>query len=98
MIIFVYGVMGMGKMYMMCGGFKLVECGVIFWFLSNVFCRGKKLVKDSNGEIMVDVVLFYYEIYNDKVFDLLELLEKWIFFGFLLCEKDGKIMVVGLLE
>ena len=82
----------------MRGGLKLAERGVIPRLLSNVFRRGKKIAKDSNGETTVQVALSYYEIYNDKVFDLLELPEKRTPSGLPLREKDGKTIVVGLSE
>ena len=70
--IFAYGETGTGKTHTMRGGLKLAERGVIPRLLSNVFRRGKKIAKDSDGETTVQVALSYYEIYNDKVFDLLE--------------------------
>lgn len=82
----------------MRGGLKLAERGVIPRLLSNVFRRGKKIAKDSNGETTVQVALSYYEIYNDKVFDLLEPPEKRTPSGLPLREKDGKTVVVGLSE
>ncbi|KAK3367835.1 P-loop containing nucleoside triphosphate hydrolase protein [Podospora didyma] len=96
--IFAYGVTGTGKTHTMRGGMKLAERGVIPRLLSNVFRRGKKIAKDSNGETQVDVALSYYEIYNDKVFDLLEPPEKRTPSGLPLREKDGKTIVVGLSE
>jgi len=96
--IFAYGVTGTGKTHTMRGGLKLAERGVIPRLLSGVFRRGKKIVKDSNGETQVDVSLSYYEIYNDKVFDLLEPPEKRTPSGLSLREKDGKNIVVGLSE
>ena len=82
----------------MRGGLKLAERGVIPRLLSNVFRRGKKIAKDSSGETIVQVALSYYEIYNDKVFDLLEAPEKRTPSGLPLREKDGKTVVVGLSE
>ncbi|KAK4178056.1 putative kinesin-like protein [Triangularia setosa] len=96
--IFAYGVTGTGKTHTMRGGLKLAERGVIPRLLSNVFRRGKKLAKDSNGETTVEVALSYYEIYNDKVYDLLEPPEKRTPSGLPLREKDGKTLVVGLSE
>ncbi|KAK0736615.1 P-loop containing nucleoside triphosphate hydrolase protein [Apiosordaria backusii] len=96
--IFAYGVTGTGKTHTMRGGLKLAERGVIPRLLSNVFRRGKKIAKDSNGETTVDVALSYYEIYNDKVYDLLEPPEKRTPSGLPLREKDGKTIVVGLSE
>ncbi|KAK0611371.1 kinesin motor domain-containing protein [Immersiella caudata] len=96
--IFAYGVTGTGKTHTMRGGLKLAERGVIPRLLSNVFRRGKKIAKDTNGETTVQVALSYYEIYNDKVFDLLEPPENRTPSGLPLREKDGKTVVVGLSE
>ncbi|KAL2023313.1 hypothetical protein VTK56DRAFT_3051 [Thermocarpiscus australiensis] len=96
--IFAYGVTGTGKTHTMRGGLRLAERGVIPRLLSNVFRRGKKIMKDTNGGTTVDVTLSYYEIYNDKVYDLLEPPEKRTPSGLPLREKDGKTIVVGLSE
>jgi hypothetical protein len=96
--IFAYGVTGTGKTHTMRGGMRLAERGVIPRLLSNVFRRAKKLMKDTNGSTTVDVALSYYEIYNDKVYDLLEPPEKRTPAGLPLREKDGKTIVVGLSE
>lgn len=96
--IFAYGVTGTGKTHTMRGGLRLAERGVIPRLLSAVFRRGKKIAKDTGGETTVDVALSYYEIYNDKVFDLLEPPEKRTPAGLPLREKDGKTIVVGLSE
>jgi DNA uptake protein ComE-like DNA-binding protein len=82
----------------MRGGLKLADRGVIPRLLSGIYRRGKKISKDSEGGTTVDVALSYYEIYNDKVFDLLESPEKRTPAGLPLREKDGKTMVVGLSE
>ena len=82
----------------MRGGLKLADRGVIPRLLSGVFRRGKKIMKDSNGETQINVDLSYYEIYNDKVFDLLEPPEKRPPAGLPLREKDSKTYVVGLTE
>lgn len=55
-------------------------------------------MKDSGGETEVGIMLSYYEIYNDKVFDLFEPPEKRAPAGLPLREKDGKTIVVGLSE
>ncbi|TDZ38048.1 Kinesin-like protein KIF22 [Colletotrichum spinosum] len=96
--IFAYGVTGTGKTHTMRGGLKLADRGVIPRLLSGVYRRGKKITKDSGGETTVDVALSYYEIYNDKVFDLFEPPENRSASGLPLREKDGKTMVVGLSE
>lgn len=96
--IFAYGVTGTGKTHTMRGGLKLADRGAIPRLLSNVFRRGKKIAKDTNGETKVDVSLSYYEIYNDKVFDLMVAPEKRTPSGLPLREANGKTNVVGLSE
>ncbi|KAH8161135.1 hypothetical protein CIB48_g7103 [Xylaria polymorpha] len=97
--IFAYGVTGTGKTHTMRGGLKLADRGVIPRLLSGVFRRAKKITKDSNGETNVTVALSYYEIYNDKVFDLLEPVEKRTPSGLpLRAEANGKTVVAGLSE
>ncbi|KAI1432083.1 P-loop containing nucleoside triphosphate hydrolase protein [Xylaria sp. CBS 124048] len=97
--IFAYGVTGTGKTHTMRGGLKLAERGVIPRLLSGVFRRAKKTTKDSAGETTVAVALSYYEIYNDKVFDLLEPIEKRTPSGLpLRAEANGKTVVAGLSE
>lgn len=83
----------------MRGGLKLADRGVIPRLLSGVFRRGKKIMKDSNGATDVRVSLSYYEIYNDKVFDLLEPPENRSSLGLpLRAEANGKTVVAGLTE
>ncbi|KAI1429040.1 P-loop containing nucleoside triphosphate hydrolase protein [Xylaria sp. FL1777] len=97
--IFAYGVTGTGKTHTMRGGLKLADRGVIPRLLSGVFRRAKKIAKDSNGDTTVAVALSYYEIYNDKVFDLLEPVEKRTPSGLpLRAEANGKTVVAGLSE
>lgn len=97
--IFAYGVTGTGKTHTMRGGLKLADRGVIPRMLSNVFRRGKKIMKDSQGETTVQVALSYYEIYNDKVYDLLEPPEKRTPTGLpLRAEANGRTVVCGLSE
>ncbi|KAI1744845.1 kinesin-II 95 kDa subunit [Xylaria scruposa] len=97
--IFAYGVTGTGKTHTMRGGLKLADRGLIPRLLSGVFRRAKKLMKDSNGGTTVAVALSYYEIYNDKVFDLLEPVEKRTPSGLpLRAEANGKTVVAGLSE
>ncbi|RDL31921.1 putative kinesin-II subunit [Venustampulla echinocandica] len=96
--IFAYGVTGTGKTHTMRGGMKLSERGVIPRLLSGVYRRGRKVTKDSGGETTVSITLSYYEIYNDKVYDLFEPPEKRTLAGLPLREKDGKTIVVGLSE
>ncbi|EQL00750.1 kinesin [Ophiocordyceps sinensis CO18] len=95
--IFAYGVTGTGKTHTMRGGLKLAERGVIPRLLSGVFRRGRKIAKDTGGQTTVRVSLSYYEIYNDKVFDLLEPPEKRTPAGLpLRAEANGRTVVVGL--
>lgn len=82
----------------MRGGLRLADRGVIPRLLSNVFRRCKKIEKDTNGDTTVEVALSYYEIYNDKVFDLLETPDKRTPSGLPLREANGKTVVVGLSE
>ncbi|OAA59579.1 kinesin family protein [Niveomyces insectorum RCEF 264] len=97
--IFAYGVTGTGKTHTMRGGTKLADRGIIPRLLSHVFRRGKKIARDSQGRTTVAVALAYYEIYNDKVFDLLAAPETRTPAGLPLREtKDGRTCVVGLSE
>ncbi|KAL3426235.1 kinesin family member 22 [Phlyctema vagabunda] len=96
--IFAYGVTGTGKTHTMRGGLKMSDRGVIPRLLSGIYRRGRKVTKDSGGETEVSVQLSYYEIYNDKVFDLFESPDKRTLAGLPLREKDGKTIVVGLSE
>ena len=97
--IFAYGVTGTGKTHTMRGGLKLADRGVIPRLLSGVFRRGKKIAKDSDDETIVTVALSYYEIYNDKVFDLLEPPEQRTPMGLpLRAEANGRTVVCGLTE
>ncbi|KAL1850767.1 hypothetical protein Daus18300_012775 [Diaporthe australafricana] len=82
----------------MRGGLKLADRGLIPRLLSNVFRRGKKTAKDSDDATTVNVSLSYYEIYNDKVFDLLQPPETRTPSGLPLREANGKTIVVGLSE
>lgn len=96
--IFAYGVTGTGKTHTMRGGMKMFDRGVIPRLLSGIYRRGRKVTKDSGGETSVTVTLSYYEIYNDKVFDLFESPDNRSLAGLPLREKDGKTIVVGLSE
>ncbi|KAG4431065.1 hypothetical protein IFR05_013457 [Cadophora sp. M221] len=97
-MVFAYGVTGTGKTHTMRGGLKLSERGIIPRLLSGIYRRGRKVTKDSGDETTVTVTLSYYEIYNDKVYDLFELPEKRSLAGLPIREKDGKTFVVGLSE
>ena len=82
----------------MRGGKALAERGVIPRLLSGIYRRARKIVKDSAGETTVEITLSYYEIYNDKVFDLFEAPEKRSTAGLPLRDNGGKTVVVGLTE
>ncbi|PYH91534.1 kinesin-domain-containing protein [Aspergillus ellipticus CBS 707.79] len=96
--LFAYGVTGTGKTHTMRGGKSLADRGAIPRLLSSVYRRSRKMEKESNGETSVRVSLSYYEIYNDKVFDLFEPPEKRTLAGLPLRDNGGKTVVVGLTE
>ncbi|KAL2828950.1 P-loop containing nucleoside triphosphate hydrolase protein [Aspergillus cavernicola] len=96
--LFAYGVTGTGKTHTMRGGKSLAERGAIPRLLSGIYRRSRKMEKDSDGQTSVSVTLSYYEIYNDKVFDLLEPPEKRTIAGLSLRDNGGKTVVVGLSE
>ena len=64
---------------------------------SSVYRRARKVTKKSVKE-SVEISLFYYEIYNEKVFDLLEPPEKRSLAGLPLRDNGNKAVVVGLTE
>ncbi|MCJ1468905.1 hypothetical protein MMC07_007535 [Pseudocyphellaria aurata] len=96
--IFAYGSTGTGKTHTMRGGKTLAERGIIPRLLSGIYRRGRKIDKDSAGQTTVEITLSYYEIYNDKVFDLFETPEKRTMAGLQLRESNGKTVIVGLTE
>ncbi|OQN99722.1 hypothetical protein B0A48_14492 [Cryoendolithus antarcticus] len=97
--IFAYGVTGTGKTHTMRGGKSLAERGVIPRLLSGIYRRARKAEKDSAGESTVEVSMSYFEIYNDKVFDLFEPPEKRTPAGLPIRDnQQGKAVVVGLTE
>ncbi|KAJ5898787.1 hypothetical protein N7495_003531 [Penicillium taxi] len=96
--IFAYGVTGTGKTHTMRGGKTLADRGVIPRLLSGIYRRSRKIEKDTDGETTVQVALSYYEIYNDKVYDLFEPPEKRTLSGLPLRDNGGKTVVVGLVE
>lgn len=97
--IFAYGVTGTGKTHTMRGGKSLQERGVIPRLLSSIYRRARKVEKDSAGESSVHVSMSYYEIYNDKVFDLFEAPDKRTTAGLPIRDNEkGKAIVVGLTE
>lgn len=97
--IFAYGVTGTGKTHTMRGGKSLADRGVIPRLLSSIYRRSRKVEKDSAGESSVQVSMSYYEIYNDKVFDLFEAPDKRTPAGLPIRDNEkGKAVVVGLTE
>ena len=96
--IFAYGSTGTGKTHTMRGGKTLAERGVIPRLLSGIYRRGRRIEKDSGGQTTVEIALSYYEIYNDKVFDLFEAPEKRTLAGLPLRDSNGKTIVVGLTQ
>jgi hypothetical protein len=83
----------------MRGGKKMDERGLIPRLLSNIYRRARKVEKDSAGATQVEVVMSYFEIYNDKIFDLFAAPEKRTPAGLPLREnQEGKAIVVGLSE
>ncbi|KAJ5949374.1 hypothetical protein N7454_000958 [Penicillium verhagenii] len=96
--LFAYGVTGTGKTHTMRGGKSLADRGVIPRLLSGIYRKSRKMEKESNGEMTVEVALSYYEIYNDKVYDLFEPPEKRTLAGLPLRDNGGKTVVCGLTE
>ncbi|KZF21898.1 kinesin-domain-containing protein [Xylona heveae TC161] len=96
--LFAYGVTGTGKTHTMRGGKSLADRGAIPRLLSAIFRRSRKIEKDSQGATSVQVAMSYYEIYNDRVFDLFEPPEKRTPTGLQLRDNNGKTVVVGLTE
>ena len=96
--LFAYGVTGTGKTHTMRGGKSLAERGVIPRLLSAIYRRARKIEKDTGGETQVEVAMSYYEIYNDRVFDLFEPTEKRTPAGLPIRDNNGKTVVVGLTE
>lgn len=97
--LFAYGVTGSGKTHTMRGGKSLVDRGMIPRMLSNIYRKSKAVEKSSNGATTVDIMMSYYEIYTDKVFDLFEPPEKRTPTGLPIREAEGgKTVVAGLSE
>jgi hypothetical protein len=82
----------------MRGGKSLADRGVIPRLLSAIFRRSRKIEKDSGGDTQVEVAMSYYEIYNDRVYDLFEAPEKRTAAGLPIRDNNGKTVVVGLTE
>jgi DNA uptake protein ComE-like DNA-binding protein len=82
----------------MRGGKSLADRGVIPRLLSSIYRRARKIEKDSEGETQVEVAMSYYEIYNDRVYDLFEPPEHRTPAGLPIRDNNGKTVVVGLTE
>jgi hypothetical protein len=95
---FAYGVTGSGKSHTMRGGKSLADRGVIPRLLSSIYRRSRKVEKDSAGTTKVEVAMSYYEIYNDRVYDLFEPPEKRTPAGLPIRDNNGKTVIVGLTE
>lgn len=97
--IFAYGSTGTGKTHTMRGGKTLADRGMIPRLLSSIFRKSRAIEKSSNEDTTVTVSMSYYEIYNDRVFDLFEAPEKRTATGLPIREAEGgKTVVVGLTE
>ena len=67
--------------------------------LSNIYRKSKALEKSTEGETTTQVSMSYYEIYNDRVFDLFDATDKRTTTGLPIREAEGgKTVVVGLTE
>lgn len=82
----------------MRGGKSLADRGVIPRLLSGIFRRSRKIEKDTESATKIAISMSYYEIYNDKIFDLFEPPEKRTPSGLPLRDNGGKTVVVGLSE
>lgn len=83
----------------MRGGKSLVDRGMIPRMLSNLYRKSKAIEKNTEAETTVQVSMSYYEIYNDRVFDLFEAPEQRTLTGLPIREAEGgKTVVVGLTE
>lgn len=76
----------------------MAERGIIPRLLSGIYRRARKIIKDSDGESSVKISLSYFEIYNDKVFDLFEAQNLRSAAGLSLRDNGAKTIVVGLTE
>lgn len=82
----------------MRGGKSLAERGMIPRLLSGIYRRARRVTKESIEETRVEISLSYYEIYNEKLFDLFEAPEKRSLAGLPLRDNGNKAVVVGLTE
>lgn len=93
--IFAYGATGSGKTYTMRGGVPSAERGIIPRLLAAIYRRGAELERKNTT---MTATMSYYEIYNDKVFDLFVSPDKRTPSGLPLRDNGGKTVVVGLVE
>ncbi|KAF2862234.1 kinesin-domain-containing protein [Piedraia hortae CBS 480.64] len=97
--IFAYGSTGTGKTYTMRGGKGLHDRGIIPRLLSSIYRRARKVEKDSGGKTQAELTMSYYEIYNDRVYDLFESPDSRTPAGLPIRDiGNGKAQVVGLVE
>lgn len=96
--IFAYGATGSGKTYTMRGQKPTADRGIIPRLLSAIYRRGMELERKTEGKTVMAVTMTYYEIYNDKIFDLFTSPDKRTLSGLPLRDNGGKTVVVGLLE
>lgn len=82
----------------MRGGKSLTDRGVIPRLLSGIFRRSRRIERETEGATKIALSMSYYEIYNDKIFDLFEPPEKRTPSGLPLRDNGGKTVVVGLSE
>lgn len=83
----------------MRGGKSLQDRGMIPRLLSSIYRKSRAIEKSTQGETTVQVAMSYYEIYNDRVFDLFDAPEKRTPTGLPIREAEGgKTVVVGLTE
>lgn len=72
--------------------------GVIPRMLSGIHRKSRRIEKETKGATQVQVSMSYYEIYNDRVYDLFEPPEKRTAAGLPIRDNNGKTVVVGLTE
>ncbi|KAH9826726.1 Kinesin family [Teratosphaeria destructans] len=97
--LFAYGVTGTGKTHTMRGGKAMADRGLIPRLLSAIYRRARRIEKDTEGATQVEVVMSYYEIYTDRVYDLFEPPERRTPAGLPIRDVgNGKTQVVGLTE
>lgn len=76
----------------------MTDRGLIPRLLSSIYRKGRKVEKDTASNTRVQVDMSYYEIYNDKVFDLFEPCENRTPAGLPIRDNNGKTVIAGLTE